>query len=153
MSQAVGTSDLPRVSGMAKNLASGKPIESHDTSDYLPGMNGRAWAGLVNGNLVTLTPVYVLKNGAEITRNPQVIITPNYAQGNRTSVKAMAGIANSWEGEESILYRIYIENAADEPLSCVDLLLPKSQYKAQQGQLFYTHHRQPWLAEYAPQRG
>lgn len=146
-------SDLPRVSGMAKNLASGKSIESHDTSDYLPGMNGRAWAGLVNGNLVTLTPVYVLKNGAEITRNPQVIITPNYAQGNRASVKAMAGIANSWEGEESILYRIYIENAADEPLSCVDLLLPKSGSKAQQGQLFYTHHRQPWLADYAPQRG
>ncbi|MGP2484488.1 OmpA family protein [Pantoea eucalypti] len=146
-------SDLPRVSGLAKNLASGQPIGGHETSDYLPGMNGRAWAGLVNGNLVTLTPVYVLKNGAEITRNPRVLITPNYAQGNRASVKTMAGIANSWEGEESILYRVYIENAAHEPLSCVDLLLPKSGAKAQQGQLFYTNHRQPWLADYAPQRG
>lgn len=146
-------SDLPRVSGDAKSLASGQSIEKHDTLEYLPGMNGRAWAGLVNGNLVTLSPIFVLKEGAKATRNPQVIITPNYDQGNRKSVKGIAGIANSWEGEDSILYRVYIENAQQQPVSCLDLLLPKSGNKAQQGQLFYNNHRQPWLADYAPQRG
>lgn len=145
--------DLPRVSGMAKNLASGQPVEKHETQAFLPNMNGRAWAGLVNGNLVTLTPVSVLKDGAKVTKNPQIIITPGYAQGKRTSLTAMSGIANSWEGEDSILYRVYIENAQQQPVSCLDLLLPKSGHPAQQGQLFYSNHRQPWLAEYAPQRG
>lgn len=145
--------DLPRVSGLAKNLASGQPVEKHETQEFLPNMNGRAWAGLVNGNLVTLTPVSVLKDGAKVTKNPQIIITPGYAQGKRTSLTAMSGIANSWEGEDSILYRVYIENAQQQPVSCLDLLLPKSGHPAQQGQLFYSNHRQPWLAEYAPQRG
>lgn len=145
--------DLPRVSGLAKNLASGKPIDQHQTLEYLPNMNGRAWAGLVNGNLVTLTPVFVLKDGAVVTQNPQVLITPNYAQGNRKALQGMASIANSWEGEDSILYRVYIADAQQQPISCVDLLLPKSGKPAQQGQLFYSNHRQPWLANYAPQRG
>ncbi|QGY31848.1 OmpA family protein [Pantoea cypripedii] len=145
--------DLPRVSGLAKNLASGQPVEKHETQAFLPNMNGRAWAGLVNGNLVTLTPVSVLKDGAKVTKNPQIIITPDYAQGKRTSLTAMSGIANSWEGEDSILYRVYIENAQQQPVSCLDLLLPKSGHPAQQGQLFYSNHRQPWLADYAPQRG
>lgn len=145
--------DLPRVSGLAKNLATGQPVDQHDTRDYLPNMNGRAWAGLVNGNLVTLSPVFVLKEGAQVTRNPQVLVTPNYAQGNRKALAGMSGVANSWEGEDSILYRVYIENAQKQPVSCVDLLLPKSGKPAKQGQLFYSNHRQPWLAEYAPQRG
>lgn len=145
--------DLPRVSGLAKNLASGKAIDQHDTREYLPNMNGRAWAGLVNGNLVTLTPVFVLKEGAVVTQNPQVLITPNYAQGNRKALQGMASVANSWEGEDSILYRVYIADAQQQPISCVDLLLPKSGKPAQQGQLFYSNHRQPWLANYAPQRG
>ena len=145
--------DLPRVSGLAKNLASGKAIDQHDTREYLPNMNGRAWAGLVNGNLVTLTPVFILKEGAVVTQNPQVLITPNYAQGNRKALQGMASVANSWEGEDSILYRVYIADAQQQPISCVDLLLPKSGKPAQQGQLFYSNHRQPWLASYAPQRG
>lgn len=145
--------DLPRVSGLAKNLASGQAIDQHDTREYLPNMNGRAWAGLVNGNLVTLTPVFVLKDGAVVTQNPQVLITPNYAQGNRKALQGMASVANSWEGEDSILYRVYIADAQQQPISCVDLLLPKSGKPAQQGQLFYSNHRQPWLANYAPQRG
>ena len=154
-SSATGSclNDLPRVSGLAKNLATGQPIEQHDTREYLPNMNGRAWAGLVNGNLVTLSPVFVLKEGAQVTRNPLVLVTPHYSQGNRKALPGMPGVANSWEGEDSILYRVYIENAQKQPVSCVDLLLPKSGQPAKQGQLFYSNHRQPWLAEYAPQRG
>lgn len=145
--------DLPRVSGLAKNLATGQSIGQHDIREYLPNMNGRAWAGLVNGNLVTLSPVFVLKEGAQVTRNPQVFVTPKYAQGNRKTLPGMTGVANSWEGEDSILYRVYIEDAQKQPVSCVDLLIPKSGQPAKQGQLFYSNHRQPWLAEYAPQRG
>lgn len=145
--------DSARVSGVARNLASGKAIATHETTDYYPGMNGRAWAGLVNNHLVTLSPVRVLKDNATVTENPKVYITRNYQNGgNRHADPAIAAVANAWEGEESILYRVYLPAANQQPLSCIDLLVPKNASKAQQGQLFYSSHSSAYMAAYSPIR-
>lgn len=145
--------DSARVTGAAKNLASGKAIDDHQTLDYFNGMNGRAWAGLVNNHLVTLSPVKVLKNNATVAANPSVYITRNYQNsGNRKADAPIAAVANAWEGEESILYRVYLPADKAAPLSCIDLLVPKNAAKAQQGQLFYTSHSNAWVANYSPTR-
>lgn len=146
-------SDSARVAGSAKNLASGKAIDDHQTREYFNGMNGRAWAGLVNNHLVTLSPVKVLKDNAAVVANPKVYITRNYqSSGNRKADAPISAVANAWEGEESILYRVYLPAEKQQPLSCIDLLVPKNATKAQQGQLFYTSHSNAWVANYSPTR-
>lgn len=145
--------DSARVAGMAKNLASGKAIDAHQTREYFNGMNGRAWAGLVNNHLVTLSPVKVLKDNAAVVADPKVYITRNYqSSGNRKADAPISAVANAWEGEESILYRVYLPAEKQQPLSCIDLLVPKNATKAQQGQLFYTSHSNAWVANYSPTR-
>ncbi len=145
--------DNVRVSGQAKNLASGKAVETHETREYLPGMNGRAWAGLVNNHLVTLSPVKVLSDNATVVENPKVYITRDYqSKGNRKADAPLNAVANAWEGEESILYRVYLQDETQQSLSCVDLLVPKNASKAQQGQLFYSNHSKEYIASYTPTR-
>nr|WP_240345923.1 OmpA family protein [Pectobacterium brasiliense] len=145
--------DNVRVSGQAKNLASGKAVETHETREYLPGMNGRAWAGLVNNHLVTLSPVKVLSDNATVVENPKVYVTRDYqSKGNRKADAPLNAVANAWEGEESILYRVYLQDETQQALSCVDLLVPKKASKAQQGQLFYSNHSKEYIASYTPTR-
>ncbi|UQY44668.1 OmpA family protein [Mixta hanseatica] len=145
--------DNARVAGAAKNLASGKALDDHQTREYFNGMNGRAWAGLVNNHLVTLSPVKVLKDNAAVVANPNVYITRNYqSSDNRKADAPISAVANAWEGEDSILYRVYLPSEKQQPLSCIDLLVPKNATKAQQGQLFYTSHSNAWVANYSPTR-
>ncbi|AIU87122.1 OmpA family protein [Pectobacterium odoriferum] len=145
--------DHARVSGQAKNLASGKAVETHETREYLPGMNGRAWAGLVNNHLVTLSPVKVLSDNATVVENPKVYVTRDYqSKGNRKADAPLNAMANAWEGEDSILYRVYLQDETQQALSCVDLLVPKKASKAQQGQLFYSNHNKEYIASYTPTR-
>lgn len=154
-SQVTGNclTDAARVAGVAKNLASGKALDTHRTTEYLPGMNGRAWVGLVNNHLVTLSPVRILKDNATVETNPKVYITRNYqSTGNRKVDAPIEALANAWEGEESILYRVYLPTEKEQPLSCIDLLLPKNGSKAQQGQLFYSSHSNAYMAGYNPVR-
>ncbi|MGB9095593.1 OmpA family protein [Erwinia sp.] len=154
-SQVTGSclTDTARVAGTAKNLASGKAIDTHRTTEYLPGMNGRAWAGLVNNHLVTLSPVKVLQENATVETNPKVYITRNYqSAGNRKVDAPIQAAANAWEGEDSILYRVYLPAEGGQPLSCIDLLLSKKATKAQQGQLFYSSHSNAYMAAYTPVR-
>ncbi|OSN04282.1 porin [Lonsdalea iberica] len=146
--------DTVRVSGEARNLASGKPIDVHETREYLPGMNGRAWAGLVNGHLVTLSPVRVLRENASVTEDPKVYVTRNYTNNNRKADAPLKAVANAWEGEDNILYRVYLQDGQQQNLSCIDLLVAKDKPKSQQGQLFYFGNgdNKEYMAAYTPAR-
>lgn len=142
--------DRPRVAGEVKNLASGAGIGAHATREYLPGMNGRAWAGLVNGNLVTLSPVAVLSENAAVVQNPRVLIVKDYAANNRVPT-TLAAVANTYEGDDAILYRVFIEDAS-APVSCLDVVLRKVGDRAFDGKLYYDRSGDSYVADFAPVR-
>jgi outer membrane protein OmpA-like peptidoglycan-associated protein len=142
--------DRPRVSGAVKNLASGQSLATHATREYLPGMNGRAWAGLVNGNLVTLSPVAVLRDGADVPKNPVAYVTRDYATGKRKSTSIDA-VANAYEGENSILYRVFMQSEG-APVSCMDLVLRKAGDSATGGKLYYDRTGKVYVADFKPTR-
>jgi outer membrane protein OmpA-like peptidoglycan-associated protein len=142
--------DRPRVSGSVKNLASGQALDTHATREYLPGMNGRAWAGLVNGNLVTLSPVAVLRDGADVVKNPVAYVTRDYAAGHRKATRIDA-VANAYEGENSILYRVFMQSG-DAPVSCMDLVLRKAGDSAAGGKLYYDRSGNAYVADFKPTR-
>lgn len=143
--------DLPRVSGNAKNLATGADLTAYQTTEFLPNMNGRAWAGLVNNNLVTLSPVAVLQKNAQVITNPTVYVTRQYSNvAMRSHSIKFSASANTWEGEDQILYRVYLNSNGTKPISCIDMLLPKSTAQKAKGQLFYQNSHTPFVADYSP---
>lgn len=145
-------SDRPRESGEVFSLASGKAIETHDTADYLPGYNNRVWAQMVNGHLVTISPVSILRDGAAVDRQPFVQVVPNYDKGNRRSLSKADAVANTYEGEDRILYRVFLKNA-NASVSCMDVVFSKGSAKATEGALFYpASNGESYTARFKPVR-
>ncbi|SER24674.1 Outer membrane protein OmpA [Pseudomonas cuatrocienegasensis] len=144
--------DSLRLSGEVKSLATGETLQSHATREYLPGMNGRAWAGLVNGHLVTLSPVAVLRENAALAQAPKVYVTRDYAQNKGKASHTLSASANTYEGENAVLYRVFVEPSAQAPVSCVDVVIRKAGDKSLAGKLYYQNGGEPFAATYTPVR-
>lgn len=143
--------DRPRVMGAVKNLASGQELAEHDTSEYLPGYNGRVWANDVNGNLVTITPIAVLRNNAEVAKQPRVQLVKGYDQNKKGKATTLNAIANTFEGQDTVLYRVFVDDA-QAPVSCMDVVLEKFGSKAVDGKLFYDKTGESYVAKFVPVR-
>ncbi len=145
-------SDKPRQSGEVFNLASGKALETHATTDYLPGYNNRVWAQTVNGHLVTISPVSILRDSAAVDRQPFVEVVQNYQAGNRKAQVKANAIANTYEGEDRVLYRVFVTNP-QEPVSCLDVVFSKGNSQATDGMLFYPKSNgEAYSARFVPVR-
>lgn len=143
--------DRPRVAGAVKNLASGQELAEHETTDYLPGYNGRVWANNVNGNLVTITPIAVLRNNAEIAKQPRIQLVKGYDQNKKGKATTLAAVANTFEGQDTVLYRVFIDDA-QAPVNCMDIVLDKNGGKAVDGKLFYDKTGESYVAKFVPIR-
>lgn len=140
--------DAPRVIGQVKNLA-GKTVEAHKTADYLPGMNGKVWAAKVNGHVVYINPVAVLKDDGQLAQQPQVAITKNYDKGQRKITGKYQAVATTYKGKDNILMRVFIDEK-EAPVQCMDILLPYGGTQAQQGALYYEKATSDYVADYSP---
>ena len=143
--------DAARVSGQVKNLVTGAALTHYKTVDYLPGMNGRAWTDLVNGNQVTLAPVEVLKDNVQITQDPKVYLVKaeDYKKHNFDSPTVLTAVANAYEGEEEILYRAFV-NSPEASLSCFDVVMNKNGGQSGDGKIFYKKMSNIFIATYKP---
>lgn len=141
--------DAPRETGRVLSLATGKPLNDHKTYDYMAGYNNRVWAQRVNGNLLTIAPVSILKENAAVDRQPILEIVKDYDAGNRKSLKSIQGVANTYEGETQVLYRVFAKdpNAA---VSCIDVVFEKGAPQATKGQVFYPRGQSAYVAEFVP---
>lgn len=144
--------DSPRLSGEVKSLATGQVLQDHATREYLPGMNGRSWAGLVNGHLVTLSPVSVLRESATVVAPPVIYVTRDYAQNKGKASATLRATANTYEGEDAILYRVFVDQPGQAAVSCVDVVMRKAGDKSLNGQLFYNDGGETFAATYTPVR-
>lgn len=140
--------DQPRVAGEVKNFATGAALE-HPTTDYLPGMNGRAWAERVNGHTVVLNPVAVLADEATVAKAPKVQLI-RAGQTKKQTVD-MTATANAYDGENALLYRAFVTDA-ESPVVCVDVVLSKTDGKAASGKLYYDRAGTAYVAPYTPKR-
>lgn len=144
--------DLPRQSGDVFNLASGKVLATHNTTDYLPGYNNRVWAQTVNGHLVTLSPVSILQDGAKVDRQPFVQVVKGYEAGNRKAMVNSQAVANTYEGEDRVLYRVFV-GGTEAPISCMDVVFSKGNAQSTDGLLFYSDSKgQSYSASFVPVR-
>lgn len=141
--------DMPRESGDVISLATDKPLDGVKTRDYLPGYNNRVWANTVNGNLVTISPVSILREGAEVGKQPFIQVVKGYDDGNRKPLPKMNAVANTYEGEKEVLYRVFISEPK-APVACMDVVFSKGNATAERGALFYPVGEQSYTVAYAP---
>lgn len=141
--------DEPRISGDVRSLKDGS-THRYKTSDFLPGLYRVPWYNQVNGHLVSLSPVSVLRSEAQVADFPILKIFRNYHPGQNTADLSLMTQVNTYDAQDNLLYRVFVRQS--DQLDCIDLLLPKAApFQAQAGYLFYRDpDNQPKVADFKP---
>ena len=135
--------------GCMRAIGDDQPLERHATKDYLPGYNNRVWANTVNGHLVTVSPVSILRENAQVDRQPIVQVVEHYDRNSKNKAQTIKAVANTYEGESQVPYRVFAKDAKAS-VSCMDLVFSKGNAKVTEGALFYAAGSQAFVAPYLP---
>ena len=144
--------DMPRLTGEVKNLATDTPLSSIATNDYLPGMNGRPWGGVLNGNVALVGPVSILRDGGKVVQQPFMQFIAQYQTAGKKETEKFQGVANTYEGEDKILYRVFAVDQSKAPVSCMDIVFDKRTGLADAGEMFYPKRGQAYVTPFQPVR-
>lgn len=141
------TEDRPRVSNAVKSLQGNK---EYHVSEYVPGLYGTSWSDKVNGNLVGLTDVAVLRDGAAPARKPTLLLFKTATLRNGAAAKAdyrNTVDVNTYQGENGLLYRVF----SNGPVKCMDLVFPKDKAApVGNGSLYYAAAGTSMVADFHP---
>ena len=114
------------------------------------GLYGTAWAGRVDGQLVTLADMAVLAEGTPETA-PTLYVHREYGGGTAAADINARGAAMTTLGEEGLLYRAYFEADA-WPIRCIDLVFDRTRPGTfRHGRLYYEHQGRIYAATYEPE--
>ena len=142
--------DRPRISRSVKSL---RDASDYKVSDMRPGAYGSSWVGMVNGHLLALNNVAVVRAGGLPASDPNVLIYKNFDPKGGASRKAdfsATPMVNSYSGTKGLLYRVFFEKNA--PLRCIDVVLPATApFKAEQGFVYQDKKDQTFAVEFKPE--
>jgi len=144
------TRDRPRSIGQVKTLDSGLP-KNYRPTDYMRGLAGKPWAGMVNSNLLVMDNVYVIRENGESPSPVKLKAFENYSNNpNQKPAIESTSHVNSYLLGDGVLFRVFpIESTG---LKCMDVLLPvDGQGKANQGLLVYSSKSGTFVADFKPQ--
>jgi len=139
------TEDRPRIAHGVKSL---KDDREYSTSDYLPGVYDSSWAAQVNGHLIALTNVAVLRDGGSPARKPQLMLFRDY-NGDTKAKPDHSGTPeiNTYQGEKALLYRVF----SSGPVRCMDIVIPNDNPReAPRSALFYERANKLYSAAFNP---
>lgn len=130
--------DGPRKVGDIQNLASGEKldIESREMATYWPGLNGNVWIDTVNGHMVAVQDLYIMRE----TGTPQGSPTVNVYQD--VSLDQVADYSEkphveAYPGENGLLVRAYFSDT--RALQCMDIVMGNTSLtSAKAGKLYYA---------------
>lgn len=127
------TEDRPRVSNAVKGLQGN---QEYKIGAYLPNLYDTSWTDTVNGNLVALTHVAVLRDGATPARTPTVLLYKaahgQAGPGAKADFSATAEV-NTYQGETALLYRVFVNG----PIKCMDIVIPRDRSAQASNSSFY----------------
>jgi outer membrane protein OmpA-like peptidoglycan-associated protein len=141
--------DKPRSSGEVLSMADDKPLVKRATTDYLPGYNNRVWAREVSGHLVTITPVSILRENAQVDRQPLLQVVKDYDVNPKGKALSIKAVANTYEGDKEILYRVFAQDSKAAVL-CMDVVFSKGNATANDGVVFYQAGNETYVASMVP---
>ena len=131
-----------------KSLSSDN-VAQRKTSDYLPGLYNTSWSGMVNGHLVAMTNVSLLRDGGAPASQPELLVYKNY-QSNKNATADFRGKpnVNAYQGEKGVLYRVFVEEQ-NAPIYCIDLVLNNG-VASPQSNLIYIKEGKEYQVPYKP---
>lgn len=144
--------DNPRQAGAIKSINGGelKRREDYSSSDYLPQMKGNSWVSTVNGHLVGMTPVRVLKETGDAIDSPVMVIYENSEQSK--AIEVTKTVTNTYNGADGVLMRTFYLDE-DAPVKCTDVVFAKQSAMVGQslgGSLFYESGSSLLMTEFKP---
>ncbi|WP_092315340.1 OmpA family protein [Cupriavidus alkaliphilus] len=110
--------DRPREARAVKSLSNDK---AYRTADYMPGLYDTSWSDTVNGHLVALKGVAVLRDGGAPARRPEVLVYQDYHEAKQNPDLRTEAQVNTYRGDKGLLYRVFVNKA---PLQCLDIVIP-----------------------------
>lgn len=141
------TRDRPRAAGSVKSLRDGS---TYRTNEHMPQLFGKTWAGDVNGNLVVINHLAVLRDGGTPANLPELKIYAQYKPG--TSKKPEINEepqVNSYLVGQGVLYRMFPRG--DAGLKCMDVLFSTDgSTTAKGGKLIYAAGAADFVADFKP---
>lgn len=139
--------DKPRIANGVKSFKDNKEIA---TADYMPGLYGTSWTDNVNGHLVALTRVAVLRDGGAPAGKPQLLVYKNYTPGSKAKPDySIAPEVNTYKGQKALLYRVFVGG----PINCLDIVIPNSDpNSSKESWLYYDSDGKPLRASFNPQK-
>ncbi len=142
------TRDRPRAAGLVKSLHDGS---TYKTNEHMPQLFGKTWAGDVNGNLVVINHLAVLRDGGTPANLPELKIYAQYQAGasKKPEVNEEPRV-NSYLVGQGVLYRMFPRG--DAGLKCMDVLFATDgSTTAKAGKLIYTSGAADFVADFKPQ--
>jgi len=143
--------DKPRISYAVKDLRNGQPLPE-PTSAFLPGLYGGVWTDTVNGHLVSLTRVAVLRTTAQPATPPDLVLYRDFAAHPDPKKRPDLSIrsqVNVYRGQKALLYRVFAVGAGN--LRCIDLVLPPDGgFQARPSKIYYDKSSLEYSANFAP---
>ena len=126
--------DRPRSVGAVKSLQNDATYAGRD---YMPGTYDSSWVANVNGHLVTLTHVAVLRDGAVPVGNPSLAVYRDFKGGKNTKPTFSEDAeVNVYQGDKAMLYRAFGKGT----VRCVDMVIPnKSPMSAPDSKIVYQN--------------
>ncbi len=141
--------DRPRSVGSVKSL---KDSKIHATNEHLPGLNGRSWHDTVNGHLIVVNHVAVLRDGTTLENNPELKVYTNYNPSQNRNPKPDVSIipsVNVYQGSNGVMYRVFANGA--QGLQCMDILMPlNASGVAKTGKVIYGANNNLQVADFIP---
>lgn len=140
--------DRPRNTGQVKSLRDGS---AYKTSEHLPQLYGKTWASEVNGNLVVINRLAVLRNGTTPANLPELKVYARYKAGSGKKPDVMEEPqVNSYRVDKGVLYRMFPRNARG--VQCMDVLFAlDGSTTARAGKLLYTKANTRYVTDFNPQ--
>jgi len=139
--------DKPRIANGVKSFKDNKEIV---TADYMPGLYGTSWTDSVNGNLVALTRVAVLRDGGAPAGRPRLLIYKGYKPGSNVKPDySVSPEVNAYKGQKALLYRVFVGG----PINCLDIVIPNADPSISKGSwLYYDANGRPLKASFNPKK-
>lgn len=145
--------DRPRIGGVVKRLSDGKE-RPYTTAEYLPGLYRTSYAAMVNGHLVGMNDVAVLREGSTPVGRSPIVLFKEYkgaSDRNRKPDQEISTSVNVYQGQEALVYRVFAEGEG-AAVRCLDVVFPnKKPFGSTFGKLYYDKNGETYAAEFKPQ--
>lgn len=126
---------------------------SHNTAEFLPGLNDAPWAGMVNSSFIAIPDMAVLRSHSAPANDVVIEVYPHWDKvgdkGAAEPALSLPAVVRTYEAQNGFLYRALVRPGGS-PIACLDILIPYTGFHALNGRIHYYRGRTEYVATFVP---